>query len=632
MIDGRKVVISGVITMFLVEVALMEKKYQVLSGDGFLQAYPMSELSEYFIFFAITLSSFILVYKFTSWIISSILRKFSISHAVADFTAGVTFILVYGVSIITLLKLHQYLADHVDHTVISEIAGGSLATAISYVSNEIVILLLPIAILIITYYLCIRRLKPYPEQHQPRPFLSRSQAILVALSAILFVLLGTDAVAKNASRQLAYGWVKQAIHVATDFDLDGSSLVSQPKDPAPFDNTIYWGAIDIPGNGIDENALGGDLPVGDIDQTITEHFELPGRYRHLVIVVAESLRSDVIGRRINNKLVAPNLNKIASEGSTITNAFSHAGFTSKSLYTLFSGRFTHNKEQESVFQVARKNGFQVSVLSGQDETWGDLDQNLGTRASANFFYDPQEDPEKRVFPSKLPSSIKLSEASLLERFQSHAKDIDWDIPQFMYFNFQAAHFPYFHDGMTRNFVDRGIPRSDINKDNAAWLANTYWNAINYMDQYLGKLVSILKHEGIWDETLLILVGDHGESLFDDGFLGHGHNINRNQNQIPVVLSAPGINFQAPIGLRDVSRWLFGFVQQKPAIIDKRGTCTFMYIGKLNTPAQIGRICKDRLSIEKYTVAFDIFDGANKSTHSTKDILIHYWENILLTQQ
>jgi glucan phosphoethanolaminetransferase (alkaline phosphatase superfamily) len=48
------------------------------------------------------------------------------------------------------------------------------------------------------------------------------------------------------------------------------------------------------------------------------------------------------------------------------------------------------------------------------------------------------------------------------------------------------------------------------------------------------------------------LGDHGESLFDDGFLGHGHAVNDAQTQIPLIINDTNIDVHEAIGQVDVA--------------------------------------------------------------------------------
>ena len=75
-------------------------------------------------------------------------------------------------------------------------------------------------------------------------------------------------VAGSRDERLRYGWsrkgsgmlVTAALDRLTDWDLDGTGWLATPSDPAPFDGSIHPYAVEIPGNGIDENGGGGDRP------------------------------------------------------------------------------------------------------------------------------------------------------------------------------------------------------------------------------------------------------------------------------------------------------------------------------------------------------------------------------------
>lgn len=630
MINGTKLVLSALVALFLVEIILLEQKYQIISGDGFLQSSPLDGILDRLLFFIITLSAYLLFFGIISITVSKLLTKAGISSHKAAFSANSLFLLLYGTTMMVNFKLHQYLANHVDKAVINAIAGDSIKTALAYASNEIVLFALPLLGFIALFIFLVRYLAETPSPIKKIFSTTMVSAGLSVIALIAVTPATNKALHVNSSRATSVSWIQQIAHWSTDFDGDGSSLFSIPQDPAPFNQNIHWGALDVPNNGVDENGLGGDLPALQIGLQITEQFGLNKKYKHLIVIVAESARAEILTKMIDDKPVAPNLRELAASGSNVNQAFSHAGYTANSLYTLFSGRYKYKPLHRSIFEIASDNDFNISVFSGQDERWGDLDKRLKTRELASFLYDPQVEPEKRVFPSKLPSSIKLSDATVVEAFKKQSVILDWETPQFMYFNFQAAHFPYFHENMTRTFISEGIPRSQINKDNTEWLQRTYWNALNYMDQNIGDLIARLKFLDVWDETLLVFLGDHGESLFDDGFLGHGHNINRPQLQIPLILSAPNIEFERPIGLIDVSRWLSNFINGKPKPFEKLGDCTFMYTGLLHAPAQIGRICNDQ-GLESYTVAFDRLTLDGKISKNEKNRLVHYWENILIEQ-
>ena len=87
----------------------------------------------------------------------------------------------------------------------------------------------------------------------------------------------------------------------------------------------------------------------------------------------------------------------------------------------------------------------------------------------------------------------------------------------------------------------------------------------------------------------MILGDHGESLFEDGFLGHGHAINEAQTHIPLLFSDPNLEIREAIGQVDVAemtiRSAFGLTNRwtNP---DKT---VFQFVGSLSLPALIGHV-------------------------------------------
>lgn len=66
----------------------------------------------------------------------------------------------------------------------------------------------------------------------------------------------------------------------------------------------------------------------------------------------------------------------------------------------------------------------------------------------------------------------------------------------------------------------------------------YVNAIGFDDRWLGRVLEVLDDEGVADETLVVLVGDHGLSIPENGALPTYYNPNSASNHVPLVLSHP----------------------------------------------------------------------------------------------
>jgi len=66
----------------------------------------------------------------------------------------------------------------------------------------------------------------------------------------------------------------------------------------------------------------------------------------------------------------------------------------------------------------------------------------------------------------------------------------------------------------------------------------YLGEIAYMDQVLGRLVAWLKAAGAWERTLVVLVGDHGESLGEHGEAAHTFFVYDATQHVPLIVRTP----------------------------------------------------------------------------------------------
>lgn len=72
------------------------------------------------------------------------------------------------------------------------------------------------------------------------------------------------------------------------------------------------------------------------------------------------------------------------------------------------------------------------------------------------------------------------------------------------------------------------------------MLSRYLNAIGYVDRWLAKVLDILEEEGVADETLIVLVGDHGLSIAEDNSFTPYHNPKISNFHVPLVVSHPAL--------------------------------------------------------------------------------------------
>lgn len=579
---------SGLLlALCLIELLLIDRKYGIFTG-GFGQSQALESVPERLLFAAGYLSAMLLFATIIWWFVHKLTRYHGSWPPVFLFaTLGGG---LFCVSVFLQYQLHSYFSDAVSFSLLKNLGGGSLSDALLFATNEIALALgfLTIAFAAIwVSYRLLRRFFP-PAIYDDRPVVRKGAffAIFVATVSLVWAMpLFSVNVSNGLERTLAWRTIVAATNLATDFDRDGYGLVSRLRDSHPFDSRLHPLALDIPGNGIDEDGFGGDLILLPLapPPPLTP---IEGPKKNLIIIVLESARFDLLDAKVNGKAVAPNIAAIAREGSVVAPAYSHIGFTTASLKALFTGSIAPSKNAPSLFRELKRSGYEVGVFSGQPEDFGDISETVGMRENADIFVDGTSLKELRAFSNGAQGSILVDEKHLLDAYFTAYKDqASWQKPKLLYFNFQSPHFPYFHDGMPATLVQKPLNRSEINSANAAALRETYWNAIAYSDKRLGELVNDLKKRDVWNNSIVVITGDHGEDLFEDGFLGHGHIINRRQYGTFFVTNQPGISLESPIGLSDYRGIVLAMLTgQTPK---ERTAPVLMLVGDLDSPTQIG---------------------------------------------
>jgi arylsulfatase A-like enzyme len=81
--------------------------------------------------------------------------------------------------------------------------------------------------------------------------------------------------------------------------------------------------------------------------------------------------------------------------------------------------------------------------------------------------------------------------------------------------------------------------------------------ILFMDHHIGLLLERMKKLGLYDNTWIIVVSDHGEMLGEHGFLGHGKKLFQEEIHVPLLMKYPagekaaGTVVDADIQLNDI---------------------------------------------------------------------------------
>jgi Sulfatase len=572
-----------------VEGALVERKYGIFGG-GFGSSHVLRGAGEWGLFLAGLLLAHALLIGLLWMVVRAAHGRGRRERPVLALNFLLVAVAGYGAWLAAKFEVLSYFSDALSFGLIRDLGGGSLGDALLFIGSEAGLAALGSLAAVILWALGLRVARRWLPERMAMPPLKWRHLLSLAL-ALPFVAFAADRVPDvryGLARFTAFGLANDALSEATDFDRDDYSWFTPRLDDRPFDASRHPYALDVPDDGIDQDGVAGDFQFAGEAQAAGP-VRLPAHPKHLVLVVLESTRADAIGRTVEGMPVTPVLNALAAQGSAAREAYSHVGFTTASLKSLFSGRLDPAPGTPSLFRDLKANGYRIGVFSGQPESFGDISSVVGMKASADVFVDAEALKNERAFDFAAKGSLLVDGRKLLAAFDRTMGDpAGWRRPTFLYWNFQEAHFPYSHPGMPRLLPGAPIPRSEIEAANRGWTSLTYWNAVAYDDWLIGQLIARLKRLGVWDDTLLAVTADHGESLFDDGFLGHGHVINREQTRVPLILGAKSAALPVgPVGLYDYRSILLRTLGA--AVPEGTPHPVFQHIGPLDSPTAIGMV-------------------------------------------
>ncbi len=408
------------------------------------------------------------------------------------------------------------------------------------------------------------------------------------LATIFFPLLAVATYASSKpdvrfalNQKLSYAALFFPIDKILNFDGDGFGIYGLYRDPDIFSKNSTPFVFH---SGSQSRGVLGKKP-DSVKQAIPVKIQLP---KNVVLIVLEGMRPEILWKKLDSNWIAPHLNALAESGSYSRHMYSHTGTTIFSKQAIFFGTAGLVENHQSVFSEFSDNMYKLAVFSCMDESFGGLDQISKMRELSESFCDAACSGSQPVFSDTSSVNRAIDENWVYHQFKKYADSQNWSVPHFIYFNLQATHYPYNHLKVPKILNRSPITQSEILNGDKLKLKKTYYNSAHYIDETIGNIIQTLNDLGQWENTLLIAVGDHGESLFDDGSLGHGSSLNDNQTNTLIVSNQALIKTDCLLGLDQVKEMLLTGLTGELEI-NKSNREVLQYLGLVTEPIQIASI-------------------------------------------
>lgn len=255
---------------------------------------------------------------------------------------------------------------------------------------------------------------------------------------------------------------------------------------------------------------------------------LPDEERNLniLLITLDTTRADRLGYSGYPRARTPNLDYLAREGACFYNAYSPVPLTLPShcsimtgTYPLFhqvrnNGFYYLSPESITLAEIMKENGFTTAAFVSSFT----VDSRFGLDQGFDFYED------------------KFHEDEILKNFRSERR-ADQTFGCFLTWLDKNHRLPFF---VWLHFYDPHLPYNPPSPFKEKFQKNPYDGEIAFVDFIIGKLIDSLKNKNLFENTLIVIAGDHGEALGERREIDHGLFLYDNSLKVPLIFFCPRI--------------------------------------------------------------------------------------------
>lgn len=295
---------------------------------------------------------------------------------------------------------------------------------------------------------------------------------------------------------------------------------------------------------------------------------------NVIYIVVDAMRADRLSCYGYHRPTSPNLAALAQESFLFEDAMSQASETPLSVPSLLTGRRV-NEHGQGWFQQGSKVYVQqgaslpmlTEILHDHGYTTAAFCTNelVGPGIGAERGFDLFDRPVGPL-PAQEQGSAKGVNACVFQWLRGRRAG---DGPFFLYLHYFDPHGIYLpppefcvfgRPGATERDCRRNTKLIDCYDAHRDWemtasdlakhglspadlarLSDLYDGEVLCADHYLGELVKQLKELGLYEHTILVITADHGEALWEHGFLKHGGALYQELVHVPLLMRFPELS-------------------------------------------------------------------------------------------
>jgi len=263
---------------------------------------------------------------------------------------------------------------------------------------------------------------------------------------------------------------------------------------------------------------------------------------NILLITIDTLRADHLSCYGYPLRTTPNIDRLAGQGVRFERAYTPIPLTGPAHISLFTGRYpqehgaringlAHDDKARLLFwpQILRRYGYRNAAFVSAWPLAGRL-----SRLDELFdHYDEELNRSYQWLNSSRWAEDVTPKAIAWLRTAAHR-------PFLLWVHYFDPHSPYRYRREFGRLARIGRAKRAAMSEEMRERVARYDSEIAYTDHHVGKLLEALEALDLARSTLVVLLSDHGESLGEHGYVGHGRHLYENIVRIPLILRWPGI--------------------------------------------------------------------------------------------
>lgn len=298
-----------------------------------------------------------------------------------------------------------------------------------------------------------------------------------------------------------------------------------------------------------------DFPIWSVPTLYAAEVRTPSE-TNLLLISLDTLRADHLGSYGYERDTSPFIDReISARGTVFEQAFSTATATAESHMSMFTGLSptVHGVYGSSFFR-ALADGIPTlaETLNQQGFETGAVTENGAIGAYRGF---------ARGFASYYENKLRQGRSASRQIEETLTESLAWldrhpNKRFFLFVHTYQVHSPYTPLAEFQHLFERdGIDPAGARSLPPKWHPVSYDRQIRYADAQLADFFAELSLRGLLENTIVVLLSDHGEEFIEHGALGHGPAMYDEILHVPLIVRGPtiarGRRVKEPVSLVDL---------------------------------------------------------------------------------